>query len=150
MTRATLESIGFQTRDVMQAMARDSRISPAVKFRNTPSSPLAQNTHPIAQPTWLLTQIVRRLSSRNNTHSIKPPSDNFNNNFSVPSSAVECVAIVLVNVVNELANSSRKGCGRLVIAEKSLTRFSRIQSIICGPRNPGCSRRASQSLSFGK
>jgi glycerol kinase len=30
VTRATLESIGFQTRDVMQAMARDSGISPAV------------------------------------------------------------------------------------------------------------------------
>jgi glycerol kinase len=30
ITRATLESIGFQTRDVMQAMARDSGISPAV------------------------------------------------------------------------------------------------------------------------
>ena len=30
ITRATLESIGFQTRDVMQAMARDSGITPAV------------------------------------------------------------------------------------------------------------------------
>jgi len=30
VTRATLESIGFQTRDVMQAMAQDSGISPAV------------------------------------------------------------------------------------------------------------------------
>ncbi len=30
ITRATLESIGFQTRDVMEAMARDSGISPAL------------------------------------------------------------------------------------------------------------------------
>ena len=30
ITRATLESIGFQTRDVMQAMAQDSGITPAV------------------------------------------------------------------------------------------------------------------------
>ena len=41
-----------------------STISPAVRLRTTPSSPLAQNTQPIAQPTCELMQIVRRGPSR--------------------------------------------------------------------------------------
>ena len=32
-----------------------------VRLRTTPSSPLAQKTQPIAQPTWVLMQIVRRV-----------------------------------------------------------------------------------------
>ena len=40
----------------------------------TPSNPLAQNTQPIAQPTWVLMQIVRRAASRSSTHSICWPS----------------------------------------------------------------------------
>ncbi len=37
-----------------------STISPAVRLRATPSRPLAQNTQPMAQPTCVLMQIVRR------------------------------------------------------------------------------------------
>src|SRR5262249_27407308 len=48
-----------------------SRISPAERFRSTPLMPLAQNAHPMPQPTWVLTQAVRRPSSWISTHSTR-------------------------------------------------------------------------------
>ena len=41
-----------------------STISPVVRLRARPSRPLAQNTQPMPQPTCVLMQIVRRVSSR--------------------------------------------------------------------------------------
>ena len=62
-----------------------------VRLRSTPSRPLAQNTQPIAQPTCVLMQIVRRSSSRSSTHSIWPPSASSNSSFSVPSADCRCL-----------------------------------------------------------
>ncbi len=47
-------------------------ISPVVRLRTTPSRPLAQKTQPIAQPTCVLMQMVRRRSvCRSKTHSMR-------------------------------------------------------------------------------
>ncbi len=64
-----------------------SRISPVDRLRFTPLSPLAQKTHPIAQPTCVLTQTVRRCVSRMSTHSTCSPSASSLSSFSVRSEA---------------------------------------------------------------
>ena len=64
-----------------------STISPRVRFRSTPFNPLAQKTHPIPQPTWVLMQTVRRSSSAISTHSIRRPSRQARSSLSVPSGA---------------------------------------------------------------
>ena len=60
-------------------------ISAVVRFRSTPFRPLAQKTQPMPQPTWVLTQTVRRCSSVMSTHSILRPSRHFSKSLSVPS-----------------------------------------------------------------
>jgi hypothetical protein len=100
-----------------------SMISPVVRLRSTPSSPLAQKTHPIAQPTWLLMQIVRRTPSRNSTHSTAFPSLSLNSSFSVPSFAFWCVAVVVVQISNSAAALSRNDCGRSLMSAKVAARL---------------------------
>jgi hypothetical protein len=68
---------GSAARRPAAAAARSSicsTISPLVRLRSTPSRPLAQKTQPIAQPTCVLMQMLRRSPSRKSTHSICPPS----------------------------------------------------------------------------
>ena len=93
-----------------------SRISPVVRLRTTPSMPLAQKTHPIAQPTCELMQTVRRSPSRSMTHSIRCRSWSSRSSFSVPSSACEWVAMVVVQSVNSASSASRRVLGRSVMS----------------------------------
>ena len=95
-----------------------STISPVVRLRVRPSRPLAQNTQPMPQPTCVLMQMVRRISSRRSTHSIWPPSASVSSSFSVPSSACVCRAIVALHSVKSRASSSRSACDRFVISLK--------------------------------
>ena len=49
-------------------------ISPVASWRVKPIWPVAQNTHPIAQPAWLLMQAVTRPVKRISTVSMRRPS----------------------------------------------------------------------------
>ena len=123
-----------------------STISPVVKLRTRPSRPLAQKAQPMAQPTWVLMQMVRcPRASRNSTHSTCWPSANCRSSFSVPSSAVRRVLIVEVKIWHSLANSARRSSGRSVISSKPTARRCMIHCITCAARNLGSPRSTNHS-----
>ena len=120
-----------------------SRISPVVRLRTTPSMPLAQNTHPIAQPTCELMQTVRRSPSRSMTHSIRCRSWSSSKSFSVPSSACEWVAMVVVQRVNSASRVSRRVLGRSVMSAKDDARLPYSQRRTAFARQAGWPSSAS-------
>ena len=117
-----------------------SRISPVVRLRITPSRPLAQNTQPIAQPTCELMQTVRRSPSRRSTHSIRWRSWSSRRSFSVPSSALECFAIVVVQILKPPSNCVRRSFERSVMSANDAARRPNSQRRIALARQAGCSR----------
>ena len=102
-----------------------STISPFVRFRSTPFSPLAQKTHPIPQPTCVLTQTVLRSSSAINTHSIFRPSWHPSNSFSVPSGATSWCAIFVAKTDHSSSSSRLNRFGRSDIASNVSARLSK-------------------------
>ncbi len=111
-----------------------SMISPVVRFRLRPSIPLAQKTQPIAQPTCVLMQTVRRSSSRISTHSTNWPSCNSSRSFSVPSFATWCFTTFDVKRSNVSASRARNFAGTSCIDSKSRTRLPKTQRRIWSAR----------------
>ena len=96
-----------------------SRISPRERFRTKPSSPLAQNRHPMAHPTWVLIQPVRWFrSSRRRTASTRCPSGHSIRIFLVPSSEVVSATKFPEKTVfpNRFVNLARSGFEMSVIS----------------------------------
>ena len=127
-----------------------STISWPCKFRSTPSKPLAQNTQPIAQPTWLLRQTVRRIPSRNRTHSTEPPPASCNNSFSVPSGLVWWRTISVDQNANCSCSCRRTGLGRSVISSIDWIEVCVIQCSIWSARYDGNSAALIQARSAVK
>src|SRR5262245_54357334 len=128
-----------------------SRISPAVRLRTTPFRPLAQNTHPMPQPTCVLMQAVRRGGSWISTHSIMRPSLSLRTSLCVSSEACRCRSTCVARGVNWRANSARRSRGKSDICSNDSARPATsilasipsilpvIPRIVRGPR-PGTTR----------
>src|SRR6202022_3006686 len=93
-----------------------STISPALRLRSTPFSPLAQKTQPMPHPTCVLMQAVRRRSSWINTHSISLRSRSSSSNLCVSSLARKCFAMRLDSGTKDSASCCRNALGRSVMA----------------------------------
>ena len=79
----TLPSRRCIVRASRAASATCSTISPTVRCRVKPACPVAQNPHPIAHPTWLLTHTVTRSGYSISTVSIRLPSCSSHRYFTV-------------------------------------------------------------------
>ena len=124
----------------LQAAASARRSRRVVRLRSTPSRPLAQNTQPIAQPTCVLMQIVRRSSSRSSTHSIPVEPSRVGQQFQQQLLR----AVGRLQMLRDLARPEREtpppdrpaaAFGRSLIASKLSARPSKTHLRICAARN---------------
>ncbi len=110
-----------------------SRISPIDRLRFTPLRPLAQKMQPMAQPTWELTQMVRRSSSRMRTVSICSPSRRVSRSFSVPSFETWWRVTSEAKKSKCSFSRARRRAGTSCISSKEFARRPKIQRRIWSP-----------------
>ena len=101
------------------AIITSATISSAVSDRTSPLLPLAQNAHPIAQPTWLEMHCVRRPCAGMTTVSTELPSASPSSSFVVPSSARSVASTFGTTIGNSFLSVSRKSFGSVVAASQS-------------------------------
>lgn len=115
-------------------------ISPAVRLRTKPRSADAQNLHPHAQPTCVLTQRVFRIlpsseGASSSTHSTKLPSWSANRYFLVSSPAFLSPASFAGSKSKRPARNSASFAGRAGKAFGSKIFLEYTQSNTCFARN---------------
>ena len=135
----------WSTRDAARTW---STISAVVQLRRSPMCPVAQNGHPTAHPTWLLTQTVerRRESARAGvsiaTVSMVWPSARRQRSLMVsPPSARISVSTLTVENSNSAASPSRSAAGSCRTDWKSATNGCQTAARIWRARQAGSPRR---------
>ena len=94
-------------------------ISSAVSERTMPFAPLAQNLHPIAQPTCVEMHCVNLSLAGIRTVSTLLPSSNSTRSFFVPSGDADSSAITACVIGHSRASVSRRSSGRVVACDQS-------------------------------
>ena len=109
-------------------------ISPALRLRTKPESPVAQKVHCSGQPTCVEMQAVSLSPCFISTDSTDSPSRSFHRNFLVPSADFCSRARTGKAKSSFSASFSRSGFDRFVISSGSSACFCQIHWHICPAR----------------